>query len=350
VTDTGVAGVDPRSLQLDVAGTTYSVDNAGLVFNGTTGQLVWNCERTSGAPTVFANGQPVPVKLLAAADYAGNPVAALPSWTWTMDYSQDTTAPAIASLTSGSHATMLAERFETSVGQIQPYGSGSSAQVSREAVSPDGVGQSIKVANSAAGGNLAFYLVAGSIATASYPYVSFDYRIPPDVTLDLLVYFYNEVLVLQLNGDAGGYTATVPGIVADGQWHHCTYNLYEPIAQRAAQRGLGAYYTVSYLALVHRDSAALAEGAAVNLDNLVVSAAGPNTATLSWSATDTTGIAAYSYALDQSSNTEPPTTSLDAGVQAQFADRPSGLNWFHVRALDGAGNWGPTSHWPVHVQ
>ncbi|MBM3497613.1 MAG: tetratricopeptide repeat protein [Armatimonadetes bacterium] len=348
--DVGLGGVDPRSVQLDVAGAAYTVDNTGLVYNSASGQLVWNCEQTSGAPVVFANGQSVPVKLLAAADYAGNQATTLPAWSWTMNYSQDTTAPVIAGLTSSTHSTMLAERFESSVSPIQPYGSQSSAQVAREETSPDGTGHSVKVANTAAGGNLAFYLVPSTIATASYPYLSFDYRIPAGVTLDMLVYFYNEVLVLQLNGNAGGYTATVPGIVADGQWHHCTYNLYEPIAARAAQRGLGAYYTVSYVALVHRDSEALPESVAVSIDNVVVSAAGPNAATLNWSATDTTGVAGYSYLIDQSPNTEPPPTPQDAAVQAQFADRPSGLNWFHVRALDGAGNWGPTSHWAVQVQ
>jgi hypothetical protein len=348
--DTGLAGVDPRSIQLNVAGTTYTVDNPGLVYNSANGQLDWNCERTSGAPVVFANGQAVPVKLLAAADYAGNAVAALPAWSWTMDYSQDKTPPVIASLSSGTHSTLIAERFENGAGQVEQYGSKSSAQISRADPSPDGTGHSVKVTSAATDGNMACYLVASAIATASYPYVSFDYRLTPGTTLDMLVYFYNEVLVFQLNGNAGGYTATVPGIVADGQWHHCSYNLYEPIAQRAAQRGLGAYYTASYIALVHRDSAALPADAAVNIDNLVVSAAGPKAATLSWSATDTTGIAGYSYVIDQSPNTEPPATPTDSAVTKQFADRPSGLNWFHVRAVDGAGNWGPTSHWAVQVQ
>jgi len=350
LTDAGIAGADPRSIQLEVGGATYTVANSGLVYNSATGQLTWNCERTSGSPVVFTNGQSVPVRLVAAADYAGNPVTSLPAWTWTMDYSKDTTPPAIASLSSGTHATFLAERFEGTTGQVQQYGSQSSATVALDAASPDGTGHSVKVTNASAGGNLAFYLVTSTIPTASYPYLSFDYRLSPGTTLDMLVYLYSEVLVFQLNGNAGGYFAAVPGIVADGQWHHCTYNLYEPVAQRAAQRGLGAYYTTSYIAFVHRDSAALPAGASVNLDNLVVSAAGPNAPTLTWSATDTTGIAAYSYVIDQSPNTDPPTAPTDAATSKQFAGRPSGINWFHVRAVDGAGNWGPTSHWAMQVR
>jgi hypothetical protein len=54
--------------------------------------------------------------------------------------------------------------------------------------------------------------------------------------------------------------------------------------------------------------------------------------------------------MDQSPNTDPPAAPTDSAVSKQFADRPSGLSWFHVRAVDGAGNWGPTSHWAVQVQ
>ncbi|MGQ9729995.1 MAG: tetratricopeptide repeat protein [Candidatus Zipacnadales bacterium] len=351
LTDEGIAGIDPQSIQLEVADKTYTVEDAGLVYNSANGRLVWNCEHTSGGPVVFANGQSVPVRLLAAADYAGNALLDLPMWKWRMDYTQDRQPPVLASLTSGTHSTLLAHRFEGDTHEIQPYGQGSSAKVELETASPDGTGQSVKITNSTGGGNLAFYLLRSNIATGSYPFISFDYRIPPGVSLDLLVYFYNEALWFQLTGNAGGYYATVPGIIADGQWHHCIYNLHEAIAQRAAQREIGAYYTTSYLAVMHRNSdAALPAGVAVNIDNLVVGAIGPKAATLSWSATDTTGIAGYSYIMDQSANTEPSPIVQDTNVQAQFADLPLGVNWFHIRALDGAGNWGPTSHYAILVQ
>jgi hypothetical protein len=187
-------------------------------------------------------------------------------------------------------------------------------------------------------------------SVASYPFITLDYRVPQGVTLDMGVYFYNETLWFQFTGNAGGYQATIPGVVADGQWHRCTVNLQEPLAQRATQRGLGAYYTVSHILFYHRDGAALPAGAQINLDNLAIGAAGPNAPALLWSATDTTGIAGYSYVIDQSANTEPPTNPVGTETQSQFPGRPSGLNWFHVRAVDGAGNWGPTSHHAVLVQ
>ncbi|HJN14100.1 MAG TPA: hypothetical protein QGH10_01350, partial [Armatimonadota bacterium] len=351
ITDAGIAGVDPRSIHLDVGGTVYYVDNAGLTYNGDSGALTWNCEQTTGAPVVFADGQAIEAKLVAAADYAGNPAPELPTWGWTMDYKQDTSAPSIASLAAGTHASYLAHRFEGSTHAVQKYGSDSTATVEvEEGVTPDGTGSSVKIINATAGGNMAAYLYASAYASNSYPYLAFDYMIPAGVTVDLGVYFYNEILWFQMNGNAGGYTATVPNIVADGNWHTCIFNLYEQLAARATAQGLGAYYKATYVILQHRDTAALTAGTAINIDNLFIGASGANAATLSWSATDTTGIAGYSYAIDNAPNTDPPTTPIDAAVTGQFADRPVGMNWFHVRAVDGAGNWGPTSHQAILVQ
>jgi len=346
--DTGMAGVDPRSIKLEVGGTPYTVDNSGLVYNSTAGQLVWDCEKVSPAPAVFGNGQAVPVKLLAAADYAGNPASSLPAWTWTMDYSKDAAPPPIASLSCPTHATLLYQSFEGSTDQVQPYGGSSSAQIALDSSSPDGTGQSLKIVQGTAGGNMAVYLVTTPYSTASYPYLSFDYRIPPGTTVDMFVYFYSEVLIVKLTETAGGQSDAIP-VQADGQWHHCTYNLHSLISTRAAQRGLGAYYTVSYLGLYHR-SGTLPAGAEMNLDNVVVGAAGPNAAAFSWSATDTTGIAGYSTAIDQSANTVPAETNLGATPSAQFPSLPSGMSYFHLRALDGAGHWGPARHWAILVQ
>ncbi len=350
LTDPGLAGVDPRSIRLEVGGETYTVDNSGLVYDSSKGLLTWNCEETDPSPVTFANGQSVPVRLAAASDYAGNSVAQFPAWSWVMDYSKDTNAPQIASLRSTTHNTYLWQRFESGTEQVQKYGQKSSAKVELEASSPDGTGQSAKITNAADGGNMAFYLVTSSFSTASHPYLSFDYRISEGTTVDLFIYFYNETLVLQMTGNAGGYSATIPDIKADGQWHHCTFDLNQVTTQRASQRGLGKYYTISYVGVMHRDNAALPAGAQVNVDNVIVSAAGPKAATFAWSATDTTGIPTYSYLLDQSPNTEADQSAAGAEVQAQFSDLSSGVHYLHVRALDGAGNWGPTSHHAILVQ
>lgn len=69
--------------------------------------------------------------------------------------------------------------------------------------------------------------------------------------------------------------------------------------------------------------------------------------TMSWSgASDAlTGVAGYSYVLDSSALTIPDTTSEGNGTSATSGTLSDGQYYFHLRTVDGAGNWSD----PVHV-
>ena len=73
-----------------------------------------------------------------------------------------------------------------------------------------------------------------------------------------------------------------------------------------------------------------------------------NTIDISWTAaTDTggTGVAGYSFIFDTSPSTLPDTainTTLTSTSSASLSDSSS--HYFHVRAIDNAGNWGATTH------
>ena len=56
------------------------------------------------------------------------------------------------------------------------------------------------------------------------------------------------------------------------------------------------------------------------------------------------GIAGYSWVLDSSDDTIPPEKIMGSARQAEFTDLKPGRYVFHLRARDGAGNWGPSSH------
>jgi len=64
-------------------------------------------------------------------------------------------------------------------------------------------------------------------------------------------------------------------------------------------------------------------------------------------ATDTTGIAGYSYALDQQPNNIPDSISQGLATNHAFAGVEPGVWFFHLRAQDGAGNWGPPVHYAI---
>lgn len=71
---------------------------------------------------------------------------------------------------------------------------------------------------------------------------------------------------------------------------------------------------------------------------------------LSWSASDPSGIAGFSFLLDQAPATTPSTSPAPStATSISYPDRPSGRWWFHVRAKDNAGNWGLPAHFPVLV-
>lgn len=77
----------------------------------------------------------------------------------------------------------------------------------------------------------------------------------------------------------------------------------------------------------------------------------PNaTGTFSWSGADTgSGVAGYSYVLDSAASTTPDTTQDTTSGSATVGSITDGVRYFHVRACDNAGNWGPPSHRTVRV-
>jgi hypothetical protein len=72
-------------------------------------------------------------------------------------------------------------------------------------------------------------------------------------------------------------------------------------------------------------------------------------ASFSFAATDPSGIVAYSYLLDSKPTTVPDIQIDGTSGSATYAGVGDGLWYFHVRAVDAAGNWGPSSHLGVRI-
>ena len=70
-----------------------------------------------------------------------------------------------------------------------------------------------------------------------------------------------------------------------------------------------------------------------------------------WSAaTDViSGVAGYSFVLDQVADTTPDTTVEELGTNAAFVGKAAGTWYFHVRAVDNAGNGGSTANYTVTI-
>ncbi|MBM4087050.1 MAG: hypothetical protein FJ272_19855, partial [Planctomycetes bacterium] len=240
-----------------------------------------------------------------------------------------------------------------------------------------------------------------------FPMLEFEYRLSPRATMNLLWRFkrsdwgWKEVLLTQ-SKPCFGTIGQVFGAAPDGQWHAARLNLLE--MARFTYPGQSSYEVeeVAFMAMVSggwmkREFGAMpGDYDAYALDNFrVMSYSTQPDARFEFSCRDDSGIAGFSYILDQKQNTQPDTTvdevepvtekeseSVKAGERESGASVPlarpaagtaaprsairtpqSEISWaaksyrgltdgrwfFHIRALDGAGNWGPANHYEVVI-
>ena len=341
--DLGASGVDPSSIVLTVAGNDYRVDDRVLRYDYGNNLLIWTAGMTSPRPLLFTDGQKVEVSLKSARDCAGNSVATLPQWSWTMDFSKDKQGPKLASLVSPSHPTFIGETFESGApGQVTAL-SGCAVQVLNQGAASGQFCAAIRKTT----GPMQARLVGTEFPADKYPMLSFDYRLNNQVRVNLVAEMNvgkqgPTRFIWALTGPAAGAVGQVPGVQADGQWHKAFVNL-APALRNANQQGA---LIVSNLYLMEMGGGTPV-GGEVALDNLIVAAAGYGPVVFRWSAADPTGIKGYSYVLTQNPAELPPATPTDLANQHTF-DTPAPGVWFlRLRAQDGAGNWGGVETYAV---
>ncbi|MDQ3940724.1 MAG: S8 family serine peptidase, partial [Actinomycetota bacterium] len=69
----------------------------------------------------------------------------------------------------------------------------------------------------------------------------------------------------------------------------------------------------------------------------------------SWTASDASGVAGYSYVLDQEPATAPDTVSEGTAQSRSYVDLSDGTWWFHVAARDDVGLWSAPAHFQIDV-
>lgn len=337
LTDKGLAGINPSSIRLKVNDTEYVMDGAALRFNPVTGRLIWNCEEVRPQPVVFPDQSEVRVQLLAAADYAGNPVSQLPAWSWIMDYALDKTPPIVREIHSTTHPTWLTQNFEDDSVPWQTHegANGAKVEIVHEGVA-SGKG-AIRLTNQRQGGHMGAVITREPYDAEKYPIIAFDYRIPPETKLALTVMIRGRAFAITLNDAPTDVLGRFPNIVADGKWRHTSVDLL-PLLRRQFSEGP---LVVELLLIGDRNTMDNAPGAWAEFDNFIIGQIGKYAPVLRWRATDTTGIKNFSFVLDQNAATVPDETPEGAEVAKSFEDCPAGIYFFHIRAQDGAGNWGP---------
>jgi len=334
-----------------VQGNDYTVapgprQRRGLRYDPEAGRVIWDCRTAAPKPVVFPDGATVTYRLKQARDFAGNALPDLPPWTFTMAYAEDRQGPEVA-VESPSHPSMAQDTFETDLGHW--YSPGESARLTLDPTTAAHGRSSLKITNALRGGPCDAWWEHEPIPLGQRLLVSFDYNLPADFRVDLLVRF--QVAPDPFDGwRALGLTdldsplprlGRLPDIRADGRWHHLEFDLSDylksdPRLQRSAVVALG---------FGDRGRYTNPRGASFHLDNFVLARPARGKVRLNWSAADETGIAGYRFVLDAQPDTVPPEAPLSQETGITFPGLPAPRSYFHIQARDGAGNWGPVRHW-----
>lgn len=345
--DGSASGVDPRSVRLRVGSETYSVDNPALTFAANSGLLLWDGQRNKPRPRTFADGESVAVVLEACSDYAGNPLSSVFAANFVMDYSLDASPPDRPLVVCQSHPLATFEPFETHLGMARGVAETEVAldsdAVSAEATESvaDRLGTSCLRMTRSEGTAFAARLYEEAVDIATYPYLTFDYRCPPETKADLVLNIAGRDVVVTFTDGEAGAARQVPGATADGVWRRATVQLID-VARAAV--GDQRSYLLRSVSVADLGNLQTPVGSSLWIDNLLLVRGGQGAVQCSWRAFDPTGIEGYSWVLDTVPYTVPPEQVT--GKQQKFeSERPApGVQYLHVRAVDGAGHWSDTRH------
>lgn len=347
LSDQGIAGIAPSSVKLRVADTDYAVDGRCLTYSPSSGKLIWNGEQLTPHPMVFSDGQRVDVQLISAADYAGNPVTQLPKWSWIMDYALDKEAPVIREIQSMTHPTFLTQTFEDGQTLWTNRDGTRGAKVEIDTANAASGKACLKLTNQVAGGHMQATILSQPFDAEKYPVIAFDYKLPPETKLALSILMRGRWYAITLNDAAVDVIGRVPEIVADNTWRHAAVDI---MAMLRRQWGDGPLI-VDQLIIGDRNTMDNAAGAVAYFDNFIIGQIGKYPPVLRWRATDATGIKTFSYTLDRDATSVPPETPLGPEVGKSFDALAPGVWYLHLRAQDGAGNWGPpTTYALLHLK
>jgi len=276
----------------------------------------------------------------------------------------DTVPPLAPTITSTTHPSLCQDTFENTADPMSQWaniGGNCGAALSLERT---GNNTYLKLTKQNHQGHLGATARRKGYSTATFPLIAFDYLINRDVTMDVQVLtFYRYLLELNDHGRGNrGFDPNrvkligrLPSIVPDGRWHHTELDLGSLLAQRQQSRrppmvdGIEFinWDQTAYMKVVFGRTGS--KGSHYCIDNFRILGYGGRTARFAWSSADENGTAGYSYALDQRASTVPPAKVMSGETSKEYGGLADGRWYFHVRAKDTSGNWGPANHHMIVV-
>ena len=331
------SGIVPASIRLTVAGRPYSLSDAVLQFDTKTGALTWDGLAARPRPVTFGDGATVQCRI-DVADRAGNRLTEPCVWRWRMSHALDKTPPAAPRAVRVQEDHLLWQEFEQEAPNWGDWGS-CDVGVTKE-VSAVGSGSLAITHFNPSRGFLALCDVK-SVPVNRFPYVAFDYLVEPvpDVPEDHYGFY---MLIFDGQRDRRMEVGLLTSKDA-GKWRHVEFDL-----RKIMTEGMGAPFG---LLVGERGKKYPRPGNRIYVDNFAVYSRAGKSVRVKWSVpADASGIAGFNWCLDQKPDTVPGITKEQNVAEARFDAVPPGTHYFHVRAKDGAGNWGATGDREIVVE
>jgi hypothetical protein len=177
----------------------------------------------------------------------------------------------------------------------------------------------------------------------SMPLLQFDYKCDPGMKVDLLVEVVGQWHCIRFTSDGaapdgGKNLGRIEDVVADGTWRHASVDLRALID--AAELDLPVRI-VNKIMFSTNGVDGVKRGSKLSFDNLDLCPQEGGSGSFEWEpGLSAAGVEGYAVALDQNPGTSPAPV-INRSHTAMSVDALSGVWYFHVRACDTTGQWGP---------
>jgi hypothetical protein len=353
-----LSGVDPAGLSLTVNGRSFAPGQSGVELDLAAGRFALNWVEAGLGPTPPPTDQPFSVALARLRDFAGNAAAPL-RWTWHFTPGLDRRPPLAPEIAWDGGTVAHQFTFESASPALQ-----AAAPIWLDRPLDRECGTHVQRVRVGAEASTVSVTISGQIDTAVHRYLSFRYRFPPALKIDLTGVVTNpdpekqrvviKMTDAEVRPDYVVHAGRVDGILCDDRWHAAIVDLRRHLGQRQGlpPEASPADGVITALGFADEGFNWNRPGLCFYLDDLLVAGAGPAGARFRFRAADESGIAGFAVVVDRAPVSVPPkelTVPAAAGTSAvQF--RGPGLWYVHATARDGAGNWSQPSHYPYVVR
>ncbi len=286
----------------------------------------------------------------------------------------DSLRPPAPTITSSTHPSLFQDTFEVDLDYRDNEDNFYGAVIERTTEKTSTGQYSLKITNKEEGGDFTAFLKAGDFDAREYPLISFDYLLQnPNISVNLIASVNNSWKEIVFTGKSNNVDnfqeyrsiGRIEGVVADNNWHRASFNLYPMLrnddpdqAEYIVEEFFFADYIVSQSLEIEMGNQN-SKGATYYLDNFIINRADyegqadnrkNNRPYFSWSVNDQT-VNTFCYKLDNSPGTDPDIIDDAKKPESptEFEEIEDGIWYFHLKAKDAAGNWGPPNHYQLIV-